>query len=308
MIDTRITIKMIEAAINKGIRDIEDNPKRGIRNLVDLAKHFASGPFQKDIIKLMQAMLANLDSPYYDIVLDVINNVDHHTIKSFGINLGYNSWTYGAGKIREQEENHKYNIPWTIIFDFKNKKKKDLSKDEVLNIIRRGKKSGIYTYIFFLDEVSMVLDVLKENPNCAFVLFVPSDIITKENTSRMKAYENFMVSVLYEPSINMGNLKNAVNLLRKENFLFSIYSYYGDENVDYILSNKWVNEIANIKSPFGILIESKDCKEENAQLVHEYIYNSKTNQEHSSFLIDLYEDINRINKNISSRSFDLNIS
>ena len=50
--DTRITVKMIEIAINKGIRDIEENPKRGIRNLVDLASHFASSPFQKDIRKI----------------------------------------------------------------------------------------------------------------------------------------------------------------------------------------------------------------------------------------------------------------
>ena len=32
----KMTCAMIEAAVDKGLRDIEENPRRGIRNLVDL--------------------------------------------------------------------------------------------------------------------------------------------------------------------------------------------------------------------------------------------------------------------------------
>lgn len=86
MINNQINIKMIETAINKGIRDMKDDPKRGIRNLVDLASHFASSSFQRNTLKLMQNMLSNLNSPYYDIVSYLVSNVDHDIIKTFGIN------------------------------------------------------------------------------------------------------------------------------------------------------------------------------------------------------------------------------
>ena len=38
----RMTYAMIEAAVSKGIRDIQDNLRRGIRNLVDLGSYFAA--------------------------------------------------------------------------------------------------------------------------------------------------------------------------------------------------------------------------------------------------------------------------
>ncbi len=299
MIDTRITIKMIEAAINKGIRDIEDNPKRGIRNLVDLANHFASSPFQKDILKLMQTMLANLDSPYYDIVLDLINNVDHDIIKSFGINLGYNSWTKGAKKIRQHKKTYGYNVPWTIIFDLRKHTDNKINLDSIKDIIKQGKRIGIHTYMLFINNLDGLSNILKENPDCAFILYMSPNILREENISKIKSSKNTVVLILYEPQINSDNLKNTIQLLSNNKCLFGLYSYYGNENINDILSDKWVHEIINIKSPFGILMESKNCSKENAGLIQDYVFNSKTNQKHSSFLIDLYEDIARIDKNIS---------
>ncbi|HZK33643.1 MAG TPA: hypothetical protein VFC60_03990 [Tissierellaceae bacterium] len=302
MLDTRITIKMIETAINKGIRDIEDNPKRGIRNLVDLAKHFANSPFQKDILHLMQTMLANLNSPYYHIVLDIINNVNHDTIKNFGINLGYKSWTYGAKKIRENQKKYGCSIPWTIIFDFSQEKKINFSIDNIANVIKQGKEIGIYTYMFFMNNINDLSCILRENLDCAFVLYIASDILTEENISEIKSYNNTVFSVLYEPSMNVDHFENAIQLLNKNKCLFGLHSYYGDENTNDILNDKWVDEIVEYKSSFGILIESESCSEENASLVQDYAFNSKFNQKHYAFLIDLYEDIARIDRNISKEA------
>lgn len=305
MIDSRISIKMIEAAINKGIRDIEDNPKRGIRNLVDLASHFANSPFQKDILKLMQTMLANLYSPYYDIVLNLINNVDHDIIKSFGINLGYMSWTYGAGKIRKHKTEHNYNVPWTIIFDFREESENKLDIDDIKRIIKEGKEIGIYSYMFFLNKIDDFSQVIKDNPDCAFILYVSSDILTEENIGKIKLYKNTFFAVLYGSSTNLNTLNSSINLLGENKFLFGIYSYYGDENVNDIFSNRWINKIIgdidnNIS--FGILLKSENCSKKNASLVQNYVLSSKMNQEHSTFLIDLYKDIAKINIYISKES------
>lgn len=302
MKDNKVTIKMIETAINKGIRDIENNPKRGIRNLVDLANHFASGPFQKDLLELMQSMLANLDSPYYDIVQDLIDNVDHDTLKTFGINLGYNSWTYGARKISEHKKTYDFDIPWTIIFDFKEKNENKLDVEEITDVIQQGKEMGIYSYIFFVNDINDFLTITKEtkdNLDCAFIIHIPSNIITEESIFEIKSYENTAFAILYNPSVDTIIFNNAIQLLRKNKCLFGLYSYYDDENVNNILSNKWTHEIKNNNSPFGVLIKSNNCSDRNASLIHDYVYYSRINQKHPTFLIDLYEDIARINGNIS---------
>lgn len=308
MLDTHMTIKMIETAINKGIRDIEDNPKRGIRNLVDLANHFASSPFQKNILKLMQTMLANLNSPYYNIVSYLINNVDHNTIKTFGINLGYKSWTYGARKIREHEKTHGYSVPWTIVFDFREETESSLNNDDILHIIEQGKEIGIYTYMFFMNNIDNFSDIIEENTDCAFVLYIPSNILTEENISKISSYNNTVFSILYDLSIDLKEFNSTVQLLRNNRCLFGLHSYYGDDNIEYILNNRWVDDIVSCKSAFGFLIESKNCNEENARLIHEYVFNSKIDQKHLAFLIDLYKDIAKINKNISANSCILSVT
>lgn len=293
--DNLMNIKIIEIAIDKGIRDIEDNPKRGIRNLVDLARHFANSPFQRDILELMQTMLKDLNSPYYAIVSPLIQNVDHENIKKFGINLAYNSWTYGSKKIRKYD----YIIPWALIFNLKTEKRYNLNNDHILDIIVQGKNLGIYTYMFFIDNIDSVLDILKQNPDCAFVLYVDPNTITEENLSKIEPYKNIFFSILFQSNMNTKDFKAKIQLLLDNKFLFGLYSYYKDSNIDHILNNRWVNKIIDSKSPFGLLIEDKNCSKENASLIHDYISNSKLNQKHSAFLIDLYEDIAKIQTYVS---------
>ncbi|HAE92634.1 MAG TPA: hypothetical protein DCG60_08345, partial [Tissierella sp.] len=120
--EDKLTKVMLEIAIERAFKEIELKSKRGIRNLVDLGAHFAKGRFQKDFYNIAQIMLENENSPYYKLVFNIVQNVDHNILKTFGINLGLNSWTYGAKKIRQYEEKKGYNVPWTIIFDFTNPK------------------------------------------------------------------------------------------------------------------------------------------------------------------------------------------
>ncbi len=48
-----LTYAIITSAVENGIRYIQDNPKRGVRNLLDLGEYFAKGRFQKDFFELV---------------------------------------------------------------------------------------------------------------------------------------------------------------------------------------------------------------------------------------------------------------
>ncbi|NLC04703.1 MAG: hypothetical protein GX787_10565 [Tissierellia bacterium] len=300
MVSNHINKSMIQSAINKGIKDIEDNPKRGLRNLVDLANHFANSPFQKYLFNLMQAELSKVDSPYYNIISSMVNNVDHKTLKKFGMNLGYNSWTRGSEIIRSNnKEDYKNHIPWTIVFDFTIENDTKLNKENIMDIVRHGKKIGIYTYIFFANNIEIYSDILIANPDCAFIIFLPLRKLNLDSITQIALYHNVFLCIPYETNTSIWDFQNTINFLEKNKSLFGIYSYYSDNNVDEILNDNWVKGIIDKKISFVFLVESKKCSPDNSKSIEEYVIDSRINQNSPVFLIDLYKDILYIDKIIS---------
>lgn len=306
MIRNDINIKMIQSAIDKGIADIEDDPKRGIRNLVDLANHFAKSPFQRDITSLMQSILVNLESPYYDLVLDLLANVDQEILKRFGINLAYKGWTYGAKKIRKNEEKFQTNIPWTLIFDLRKNIEDSLPKNDIEKIIKEGKELGIYTYNVFINNLKGIHSIIEANLDCAFILFLPPSAIKSEDLRRINSYKNTCFSLYYEPGSDLQAFNKSIQVLVQNKSLFTIYSYAKEDYSKYILSDNWIKDLHK-KIPFQIFIDPEGSDNKSLPKIQDYIFDSRTSQKYSIFLIDLYKDIARINMNISNKSSILTI-
>ena len=91
---------MAEAIVRRSLYGIQTDPKRTIRNLVDLGRETASGPLQQKFLGIAQQMLRQKDSPYYALVQDTVRRVDAERLMAFGMNLGWNSLTQGARTIR----------------------------------------------------------------------------------------------------------------------------------------------------------------------------------------------------------------
>ena len=50
---------IIKTMLNKALRDIESDPDRSIRNLIDLGINFAKGRFQQEFLHVLQEMMKN---------------------------------------------------------------------------------------------------------------------------------------------------------------------------------------------------------------------------------------------------------
>ena len=105
---------LIETAVKRALRDMDEAPERAARNLVDLGMNFSGGRFQKRFLGTAREMLRNEDSAYYQVIRDIITHVDREILLDFGINLGYNSCTKGAEAIRSLEAQKGFNIPWSL--------------------------------------------------------------------------------------------------------------------------------------------------------------------------------------------------
>ena len=102
---------LIETTVRQTLKGLQDDPKRSIRNVVDMALHFSDGRFQSRFFRTAQTMLEHEDSAYYALVEDAANHIDPEHLVTFGMNLGYNSCTWGAQRIRTNEAQLGFNIP-----------------------------------------------------------------------------------------------------------------------------------------------------------------------------------------------------
>ena len=63
---------MVTTIVRKAIRDLKTDPDRTVRNLVDMALHFADSRFQEQFYSSAQRLLANEKSAYYCLVKETL--------------------------------------------------------------------------------------------------------------------------------------------------------------------------------------------------------------------------------------------
>ncbi|MCD7889482.1 MAG: hypothetical protein LUG23_06165 [Oscillospiraceae bacterium] len=220
---TQINAKsIIEAYVGKKLEAMRDNPDRESRNLVDLALGLSAGRFQKHFLSIAHSMLEDENSPYYALIHDAIKNVGTANILKFGMNIGYNSFTAGARTIRNLEKERGYNIPWVITFYVDDK---SFSQEAYTEAIRQGKKMGIYTYVFFCEDIpGKLTEIFDDETECAFMLFSDAENIEKEILSQASEIKNLMLCVKYSDSA-----AEVCEDLRSNKALYSLWYEY-DKN------------------------------------------------------------------------------
>ena len=102
---------LIETTVRQTLKGLQENPKRSTRNLIDMALQFSEGRFQSHFFETAQTLLKNEDSAYYALVQDTASHIETEHMVKFGMNLGYNSCTWGAQQIRLNEIRLGFNIP-----------------------------------------------------------------------------------------------------------------------------------------------------------------------------------------------------
>ena len=294
---------LIETAVRKALKEINSSPKRSIRNLVDLALHFSNGRFQKHFFSTAQEMLQNKKSAYYNLIEDIVSHVNHNTLTSFGINVGYNSFTKGAKIIRQTKEEEKFNTPWSL---FLHMREESVIKHRQMyhSLILQGKKLGIYTYLIFASgNLNEICSLIKEHMDCAFILFVKPNDLTDEIIKKFQSINNIMISVCARK-----NPFSACKKLREAGILYSIYFKYSEENKNYILSGKWECLLSSLHPSFTFFFSNNKCSTQTQKEIYDFVVESRKNQELPTVLMELHQDNIYINNIISEKdcltSFD----
>ncbi|MDO4340957.1 MAG: hypothetical protein Q4C91_23220 [Eubacteriales bacterium] len=284
----------IETIIKRTLRNIKDNPERGIRNLIDMALQFSEGRFQKDFFTAAQTMLQNENSAYYDLVRNVVNRTDSDRLLTFGMNLGYNGCTIGAQRIRENEEKFHCNIPWaiTLLIDeehFENNNQKYHA------IIREGEFLGIYVWMLFpVWHPEKILSLAEKHPDSAFCIFCRAEDITGLFLDEVSMLHNVMVLVRYEE-----NSSAVFDLLRREKLLYSAWYPYGQKDTEAIINGDLFSSIAQCAPAFTVLLPEKKCPEIIRKLVYKTVKQTRSEQLYPTLIWEFQGDNDLIDAIIS---------
>lgn len=298
----QITYKIIEIAVDKGIRNIIENGNRGVRNIVDLGAHFAKGDFQKDFFRNAQQILNDENSMYYTLAKNLVKNVDHDIIKKFGINLGYNSLTYGVKKIRQNEIKYGHNIPWTIVFN-NNLPAPSLFVKEVSDILYSGESLGIYCSMFFIGKnktfLRQLLPELISHKDSAYFIFAESEIIADDIIDTIASAGNIALILLMQPAEDNDVRKQISKKLLYKKCLYGTYSEYNDSNVNLTMSDAYSHKIQKTYCSFVYLIKERPLKIANQERFSQFMKKAKKETPYPFYLVDFYEDLAYIDRIIS---------
>jgi len=276
---------LIETIVRKTLRDIKESPERSMRNLVDMALQFSKGRFQKRLFETVQVMLTNENSAYYGLVRDTVAHVDSERLLHFGMNLGYNSCTIGAGMIREKEAEYGYNIPWIVSFEIDEFSFQKHS-NRYRTVVEEGEKLGIFSWVFWIKkELEKVLDLAEEFPDSVFFLLYDAEELTLEQIDRISANDNVMIMLSYSESIT-----EVCNILRDEGLLYGIYYRYSDSDIEWITDGDLFYSTQQLHAAVTLLVAGDECSEELQKQVHRLVLMGRKSQEYQTLTWELYGD------------------
>ena len=277
---------MTEVIVRRGFHAIRRDPKRALRNLVDLGQETAGGQFQRKFLGMAQQVLTHEDSPYYTLIQKTIQSVDEERLLTFGMNLGWNGLVQGAKQIRTEEARRGHNIPWSLTFHIE-AGPDSLSAKEYLCLIREGTELGVYTYFLFPRDspsVQFSIDLCQSNRGCAFCIMLPPGL---EEQRRNELCPNTILGV----DTSGEDWMEQVQWLRDGKYPYLLYRTYSTpEDVEDIISGRWAERIMPQAGVAALLVAAGDTAFPKGSPVYEYALDARLKQRYPTVMLDFYHD------------------
>jgi len=276
---------LVEAVVKRAIKSIKDSPERGIRNLIDMALEFSEGRFQKTFFTMAQTMLQNENSAYYGLVRETVTHMDTDRLYTFGMNLGYNSCTEGARRIRQNEEKMNCNIPWAISL-WMDAQKLNVNHEQYDALICEGESLGIYTWMLFaLENPRQVLSLVEGHPDSAFCVFCQAEDLSAAFLAETEDLGNMMLVVRYEESA-----ANLCATLQEMGLLYSVWYQYGQNDTEMIINGDLFSSTQQLFPAFTVLIPEENCPKEVRRLAYQAVKSAREEQTYHTIVLELQGD------------------
>ncbi len=286
-----ITRAIIDSTVERSLREIAEDPKRSVRKLADLGRLFSKGRFTTEVYSLVQDLLHNDDSPYYEAIEKILRYSDNQKLKTFGINLGYNGLNIGGKIARSKEKTLSYRTPWIISMRLNPSIPNSMSVAEIDNVIRQAKPLGIYCFALRLEGSLMPLGSLAEimvaHSDCTFFCLLPDQRLMNLH---LNAIQNCPATMFLLHVGNQNTLKNA-EALRHQKSMYGVFHVYSDEDASSWASGEKTKELLNYETPWVVLAADDFCSRKSQTRITKFCRDNRMHPHYPVLFFDQIGDI-----------------
>ena len=278
-----ITRALIDTTVARAMVEMDADPKRSVRKLCDLGRQFSRGRFQNQIFAIFQDLLRNDESPYYQAIDFLLRSNDPEALRQFGINIGYNSFTYGAQILRQKQKELSFAVPWVVKLRLDSRIPDTYDSSFFASVVRTGLTYGIYSYqlrsMDHHEDMESYLAVIQSHPECAFLWFLSDTPLTEKQQKLLLSCPNLMVSL----PIDAPSTASMAKALRRQKTLFGMHKVYQDADAAaYLLSFDHLYSQME-QSVFFFLVADDSCSKESIRAVSDVVQQYRfTPYSHSS--------------------------
>lgn len=284
----RIIRAVAESVVDRCLKEIERDPKRGVRSLADLCRPFVKEKYQRRYLDVIEKMEADGDSPYYVLLDHLVKKVDHGTIKTVGLNMGLGSWRNGVKTIRRLEAEQRCRIPWALTLHL------DRSADLSLyrRVVGQGKENGIFTYLLQADapgaDLGPALELIRREPSCTFLLLAAPEDFSRETVAAVAACHHLVPAV----DTQRPGWEAAAARLESSRCLYGVWRTCGGrDGADEVLSGRWLERVTAACCPsVALCAAAPDCPEELGRAIEGYVRRTRGEQVYPLLVVDLVSD------------------
>ena len=294
-----ITRAIIDATIDRGLREIYEDPRRSIRKFADLGRMFNKARFTKNLYDIFQDLLRNDDSPYYVAIEHLLQYTSRKNLKDVGINIGYNSFTKGGKLIRSLSEKKNIHAPWDLIIRLDPANKTGITPGELIPFIAQGRKLGVFSYAIRLEnDMSYFEDLLKvfiTYDDCAFFFVLPDEEISSEYLPLISSCSN----VIYILPAFGDSCGTNSHMLKKKQVWTGLYAYYDESDAENTISDDSVWDYIPQECSFLFFIAKDGVPMKYIEKTAQRVKEMRIAPTVPLFLFDLYGDSMQIQRLIS---------
>lgn len=284
---------LTESFVRKQVKALKKSPDRTIRNMVDMALNLSKGKFQKYFFQAAQEMLQDDQCGYYRLFHDVLVHVGTEHLITFGMNVGYNSFTGGAKIIRKNEEKLGHHIPWSVFLRIDTNEYEKMAP-HWKSLIMDGKKLGIYSYLLLLQKNPWkLLPFIKKEADCAFFLFCPASCLTEKFLDAARKAKNLLISVEYSAAS-----REVFYQLRRRKLPYAIHVRYRETDIPKITDGIFLSEISRENPVFTFFIPRK-VPAPDSRRVYDYVVSERYHLKYPTIPFELGNDLQEIDRIIS---------
>lgn len=235
----------ISATVDLSLKGIENDPRRSMKNAVDLFGHLTGEIFGESLMARIRREAENPKSCFYRMVTAMVRNVDHSVLKTVGTDLCYNRVALPEPPAEQKKGQAPGPAP---------KKPGTLAE-----AVRHARGLGICFFVLCGDRPFQrreeILSVCRQNRDCAFYLATETADIDAAFAEKVVQTGNIILAVRIDTSVEPDRIaagcSGAFQILKKEKCLYGYIAEIGSSSAKACLSDGFIDCMAKYGCLFG---------------------------------------------------------